>query len=229
MIIVWGTKVKQVVSGALALDCPACGERAVGDEYVVSTASHIYYIPGTYKEAGRYVRCRLCSMSVEVPLGATAASDVPAEMAVPDETVLLATNPELAEVTPEEPNPVRLQAALFSAILNCKEKQAKDGSASGLSGVLLLFVAIPAIIYLFVLTGNYPVLYVSIALGLVGVILFHNWILHRAIAKEMTPYIRRAMKRCSLSIDALIENAEKMDRAFRPVGKHLQRRRADYA
>jgi len=228
MIIVWGTKVKHTLSGALALDCPACGERAIGDEYIVSSASHIYYIPGTYKEEGRYVRCRLCSMKVDVPSGANAASDVPIEMLVPDETVLLATNPKLADIRPEEPDPIRLQAALFTAVLSCKDRQEKEGNAGGFSGVLLLFVAIPAVIYLFVLTGNYPVLYVSIALGIIGVILFNNWYLHRAIAKEMKPYIQRTMKRCGLSIDALIENADKMGKGFRPVSKHLTRCREHY-
>ena len=99
--IIWGTKVKTEPVGSVAIDCPYCGERVIGDAFRVLKASHVYYIRGKYREVQRYARCRLCAGCSEISNEITPAVLNQQNALFPTDDFILKTNPPLVDA----PNP----------------------------------------------------------------------------------------------------------------------------
>jgi len=235
-IIVWGAKVKLEQSGSLAMDCPVCLERTVGDQLVLLSARHIYFIHGGYKEAARYARCRLCGMAAPRPDDAIGMFDIPPDMFTANPDLIARSNPSLAEKPKRLPDVfieypagvTRVQAALFGAILECANAQGKDDKVTGFTGGLALLL-LPLAVFVSSYADNpVPPLAATFIIGAAFILNLHLWMIHRAVAREMSPYVRRVLQHTNLTIDNLIENSAKLGKRYLKVSGHLQRCRMSY-
>ena len=242
--VVWGTRVKEELGGACAHLCAGCGEVTVADEFIVSEAQHIYFIHGVYKEAQRYVCCRLCGIASKLPPGCKVAPADSLVTFIPSEEFIAATNPRLAQdCTPESvgtefPHGVsRIQWAVLNTINSALARQNDDDKVTGFTGGLAL-IAMLGVVFSMVKVWDWSNENGAVTAGVllcVAVVVFgaicilHSFLVNRAVTKQVRAYVLNCLRHTGSSVRDLADAAMTLGRNFRKASRHLKKCAGSYA
>ncbi|MGD9648729.1 MAG: hypothetical protein AB7U73_23665 [Pirellulales bacterium] len=227
--IVWGTKVRQKTLGCRVDFCPGCLRRTTFDVKTVEQASHLYYIPGPYREVARYCECDLCATKTEAPLQISYVRPVEVSQLTIDQ-LAERTNPVLtrereeeirAELCDKHGEGALKQAAVQSFLANLvpELKQAED---LGVGSLVVLVLGIVLAVFGFIWRVEAGI--AAVALAVIGFLGFYWWQYHWRGYRKLSPRIRKFLGDlpCQWSdltqeLDALAQR----ERAFRKLRRHL--------
>lgn len=236
-VFVWGTRVKEDKLGAIAIDCPICGERVISDCFVVYKASHMYFIRGKFKEVGRYLRCRLCLNASRLPDSVSTKVSSPDQI-VPSMEFIKDTNPNLLEGDKQELKfdnefPVgvtRLRWALCNGILQAIRGQNNSSKAAGNAEGLIIMVLMVALFSSMLVYHRFQqspmiplAILIALTVSLVGALyVLQDILMFRAVYKLINKDIQRYLYHQNENYNVLLNCAVSLGRPFKKVAKYLK-------
>ncbi len=236
-VIVWGTKVKTEPVGSVAIDCPFCGERVIGDAFRVLKASHVYYIRGKYREVQRYARCRLCAGCSEISNAITPAVLNQQNALFPTDDFILKTNPPLADapkpgtsvygqhLSQDEIHTFSLFNGIYNEIDRLKSSVRANGNAEGLIFIVLL-CALFLSMFLYDKFSNHTALFLGTlwTIATILVIFLFRWqssLRFKAAHKFLNIHLQRYMEYKHIRIQDLIRLSSVLKGEFKVVRQYL--------
>lgn len=237
-VIVWGTRVREVDLGSAGFYCAWCGEVTLGDCVRVDEASHVYFIRGSFKEKGRYLRCRLCAIPQDIPDPDLRPTQVQEDVVWPSRELLMATNPVLA-ANPHEAFPLedelppginRRQWALLSGLESAMAREgAEDRSGGNILGLVVLsgFACVGSLIYIVMEGpdgGRWPwVCFWAAGTGLLSYLLYrlNRWMIFRATFRRYGTCLKRHLRATTLPMVTLQQAAEALGKRGREIRRFL--------
>lgn len=236
-VVVWGTKVKTEPIGSVAIDCPFCGERVIGDAFRVLKASHVYYIRGKYREVQRYARCRLCAGCSEISNAITPAVFNQHNALFPTDDFISKTNPRLADtlkpgtsiygqhLSQDEIHTFSLFNGIYNEIDSLKSSVRTNGNAEGLIFIVLLS-ALFLSMFLYDKFSNHTALFLTTlwTIATIIVVFLFRWqssLRFNAAHKYLNIHLQRYMEYKHIRMQDLISLSSGLKGEFKVVRKYL--------
>lgn len=234
-VLVWGTRVKEEPIGAIAIDCPACGERVIADTFKVLQASHLYFIRGKYKEVQKYAKCRLCAVPSAFPEKAIPKSSPEINNVIPSKDFINETNPSLNNLQPAVSNissdvngiPKHL-LSLFQGIFYEVMKQKSSSKAAGNAEGLIMIVLIAGLILSMLLLNKFSntkiFLTVLWSITIMLVVFFYKYqfiLMFKAAHKYLNLHIQRYLEFKSMQYKDLLKTSSLLKGESKIVSKYL--------
>lgn len=235
-VIVWGTRVKEEPAGSVAIDCPVCGERVIADTFKVLKASHLYFIRGKYKEAQRYVRCRLCGVPSELPYQANSETSPEFNVIVPSNNFINETNPGLSKLSSKPSDKVfnvpdgsqRHIFALFQGIFYEINKQKSSSKAAGNAEGLIMIVLMTGLLLSMFLYEKFssPQIFLTTlwTATILLVIIFYRFqfiLMFKAAHKYLSLHVQRYLEFENMNYQDLLKKSFELGGELKVVKKYL--------
>ena len=235
--ICWGTKVRERPKGAIAFNCPHCGEITIADCTSVQTAGHVYFISGSYKEKTDYLQCRLCGMFNRPPPQVTVSEPPSEREALPTPEFTRSTDPRLEGARPipipyEDQLPAtvsRCQFALMNGVLGVFQKK---GENDGAMKAVLVLGMIGLIIAITAVWVNYSLKHKQVWTGLiltatVAFIIFfirlQRAIVWRAVDRSFAKHLWRYLAHTDDTLGGLSTAADALGPGYTDVRRFFER------
>ena len=236
MIFIWGSWTFSKKETAIAIQCPYCGERTIGDILIRYKSHHLYFITYSTKEIAKHIRCRFCSSINKIPENVY-PKDIWYKNIFADDNTINETNPTLNSYAP-----FQIQVDLPEgvnrhtwALLNSIRVLATVSTSWSVAKFIYLFSSICLFAFIVFIAISYvnmsvttiqkaiiiPLFIIMLVFSIIGLYKVWRYSLNRKIWKELGDNIQSFLAHTKQDAQSLIEQNSLLGKKFRVSTRFL--------